>query len=353
MDITTISLKKFQSIIMEAPTPLVAADEASATYALTLNAHLMSQGYVLSEALFDALKTAPSDLSVTLAETLLPAVKALKGSHVVHKPMYPNFPEQVIQASSAELYLNAIMHYYSEGEWLPSYNKLPRAFAFENVKFQVISMIDMATFCGLFSTLLSSRDSLSDEDKAIVEWFMAQDFAASLSMPSARVSPLLNAGLFQLGWFCCVLGGSIVALLATPLILAVHFRVIVPRYQRLRELRWLAGFLALGMVVDGSLALAGGYGSTEVPSEWQAWLPLPVWLWCLWPLFASTLHHALAWLWRHPWLAAACGAISAPLSYYSGAQLAGIALADWLLPVQAVIWGSLCLGIAYWKQRAA
>jgi hypothetical protein len=170
-------------------------------------------------------------------------------------------------------------------------------------------------------------------------------------MLTPRFTVLANAGLFQVGWFSCVLGGSNGALLATPLILAAHLWLIVPKAQRLRELRWLAGFLALGMVVDGSLALAGGYGPTEGPSGWQAWLPLPVWLWCLWPLFASTVHHALAWLWRHQWLAAAGGAISAPLSYYGGAQLAGIPLADWLLPTQALIWGSLCLGIARWKTR--
>ncbi|KPM76169.1 DUF2878 domain-containing protein [Cobetia sp. UCD-24C] len=165
-------------------------------------------------------------------------------------------------------------------------------------------------------------------------------------MLSERPGALLNAGLFQLGWFCCVLGGSTVALLATPLILAVHLWLIVPMGERLRELRWLAAFVALGMVVDGSLSLAGGYTITSDTPGWAHWLPLPVWMWCLWPLFASTIHHALRWLWQRPWLAAACGAISAPLSYYGGAQLASVTLADWLLPAQALIWAGLCLGIA-------
>lgn len=163
--------------------------------------------------------------------------------------------------------------------------------------------------------------------------------------PNTRL--LLNAGLFQLGWFSCVLGGSLVATLMAPLILAFHLAVIVPAHQRRRELRWLIGFAALGMVIDGSLSLAGGYSLTpEASVGWAQWLPLPVWMWWLWPLFASTIHHALAWLWKRPWLAAAGGAVSAPLSYYGGAQFAGIGLADWLLPAQSLIWGVMCLGIA-------
>jgi hypothetical protein len=166
---------------------------------------------------------------------------------------------------------------------------------------------------------------------------------------SPRITPLLNAGLFQLGWFSCVLGGAWVALLVTPLILAAHLGWVVPQARRARELRWLGGFLALGMVVDGGLTLAGGYSLPATAPDWTHWLPLPVWMWCLWPLFASTVHHALHWLWQRPWLAAIGGATSAPLSYYGGAQLADVTLADWLLPAQALIWGGLCLAISRWK----
>lgn len=162
--------------------------------------------------------------------------------------------------------------------------------------------------------------------------------------PQARA--LLNAGLFQLGWFSCVMGRPLIATLVAPLILVLHLTIVVPAHQRMRELRWLIGFTALGMVVDGSLSLAGGYTLPAQASDGiTTWLPLPVWMWWLWPLFASTIHHALSWLWQRPWLAAVGGAVSAPLSYYGGAQLAGIGLADWLLPVQALIWAGLCLGI--------
>jgi|GEM_PF-6802451 len=37
------------------------------------------------------------------------------------------------------------------------------------------------------------------------------------------------------------------------------------------------------------------------------------------------------------------GAVGGPLSYYAGAELAGVSLAPWLLPVQALVWAGLCL----------
>ena len=183
MNITTISLKKFQAIVLDAPETAANDDKASTAYVLTLNANLMSQGYVLSEDTFNTLKSWNRTAVVMLAETLMTAIKQLKGSHVKHAPMYPNFPQQVIEASDFELYMNAILHYYSAGQWQPDYPELPRKFAFEEVKFQAIGMIEKAQFRGLFTTLLSSRDSLSEEDKAIVKWFLAQDDADQLSVP--------------------------------------------------------------------------------------------------------------------------------------------------------------------------
>lgn len=40
--------------------------------------------------------------------------------------MYPNFPQQVADASDAELFINAVIHYISMGSWTPEYEKAPR-----------------------------------------------------------------------------------------------------------------------------------------------------------------------------------------------------------------------------------
>lgn len=175
MNALQITVEKFQAVILN-PESLAQSSNASPAHVLTLNANMMSLGFILSENLFKTLVQSDQQTTVRLADELIPVLKRLKGAHVKHQPMYPNFPQQVIEASDSELFWNAILHYYSLGTWQPDYEALPREFSFESVKFQSIDLIDEATFRQLFTTLVSSNDSLSAHDKAIVEWFLRQDY---------------------------------------------------------------------------------------------------------------------------------------------------------------------------------
>ncbi|MYL22837.1 DUF2878 family protein [Halomonas alkaliantarctica] len=159
---------------------------------------------------------------------------------------------------------------------------------------------------------------------------------------------LANVLRFQAGWFLCVLGGSWLALAGGSALIAWHLRAMaVPG-----EWRLLLGFALLGLLVDGGLSLLGGF---DFSGHTRVFGVMPLWLWMLWPLFATLILHSLRWLWRYPWLALLGGATSAPLSYYGGATLAGVELAPWLLPAQAVFWGALCVLMAryypHWVEK--
>ncbi|TLF49525.1 DUF2878 domain-containing protein [Halomonas urmiana] len=158
-------------------------------------------------------------------------------------------------------------------------------------------------------------------------------------MPDGAARLLCNLAAFQAGWFACVLGGSLIGGLVVALIVTLHLTWL----GRPGEWRWLAAFAVLGLAVDGPLALAGGFA---FPDGTLSIAGMPPWLWLLWPLFATLIHHSLAWLWSLPRLAALGGATSGPLSYFAGARLAGVELAPWLLPVEAMAWALICLALS-------
>ena len=146
---------------------------------------------------------------------------------------------------------------------------------------------------------------------------------------------IANAVLFQIGWFACVMGGSSYWLLLAVAVLLVHLLWISSWAAEGKLLLWIT---ALGIVLDSLLMHVGvfGFGNES--------LLIPLWLIVLWPVLATTLNHCLAWTAQPWWRASLLGATSAPLSYYAGAQLAGVALpygtATTLL-VLALIWAAV------------
>lgn len=153
---------------------------------------------------------------------------------------------------------------------------------------------------------------------------------------TARWRLLLNAGLFQLGWFACVFGASQPWLLLIALAcLAAHLRWVA---QAAEELRALLKVGACGWVLDSLLMHLGIFDFEQAGGN--GWV-LPLWLAGLWLLFASTLRHSLQWTARPWWLGSLLAAIGGPLSYLGGAKLAGVGL-----PLG--VWPSLLLLAAIW-----
>lgn len=165
------------------------------------------------------------------------------------------------------------------------------------------------------------------------------------------IKPVLNAILFQLVWFVCVLAGNLWAVVATLVFLIVHH---VYFMRTRREWRLIIIFLVMGIVIDGSLFHLGLFlpnvGTlTQADSSLMALFP-PLWLMCLWVSVATLFVHSLAFLRARYALTAMMGTIGPVLSYFAGANLAGIGLAQpiWLpLVAVAIVW-ALVLPLGFW-----
>lgn len=163
---TLISVKKLNGLVV---TPENGNND---TLALSLNASLMQLGYIMSTDLLDAVKSLSEQDAEDLYNELIPVLKAIKGADKKYAPLYPNFPQQVMDADDAELYRNAILHYWSSGSWKPDYEVLPREFAYEETTFKTLELKTEGDFNKVFTRLVGSNASISDEDKTIVEWFV-------------------------------------------------------------------------------------------------------------------------------------------------------------------------------------
>ena len=154
-------------------------------------------------------------------------------------------------------------------------------------------------------------------------------------MVSDRSHLLLNAALFQLTWFGCVLGGAVNEPVWGLLALGVLAAMALSRGKPGPDLRMVILLGATGFALD-SLWIATGlltYGDHTVA---------PVWVVALWLGVALTVNHSLAWLRNRPGLAAVLAAVAAPFTYLAGERLGAVQVpAVFGLAVVSAAWAAL------------
>jgi len=134
---------------------------------------------------------------------------------------------------------------------------------------------------------------------------------------------MTNILLFQIGWFSCIALDAYWPIMITVVILLIHFSYVCssPIYTRATlasEALLLFKVLLIGLAVE----LVYLWFDILMREDNVKFPPL--WLLCIWVLFATTLRHSLMWLRNNTLLSIVFAAIAAPGSYYAGAQLNGM-----------------------------
>jgi hypothetical protein len=130
---------------------------------------------------------------------------------------------------------------------------------------------------------------------------------------------LLNGLMFNVSWFGIVFFHS--SLLA-PLVAAIHVALHLRLMGRVGEPALIAVVLVVGLALDQVLFALGVFTLSG-----QSALA-PLWLGCLWPVLATTLSHAFAFLHSRLLLAAIFGAVGGCASYLAGTRLSPVAFAS-------------------------
>lgn len=138
----------------------------------TMQANIMKYGYIFDEAALTALSKAPKSFIVKMNESLITYLKILFGDSYEYKPFYKNFPREVMDMSNCELFWNAILHYLTNGDFVPESEEILRPYNMETGnKYTIIRLATEEEFDSIFTKLCSINSSLTPMDKAIVEWF--------------------------------------------------------------------------------------------------------------------------------------------------------------------------------------
>ena len=127
--------------------------------------NVQSLGYTFSKELFEALSHMNRDELKVFYSDLIPALKELVGADVEYNPMYPNFPTQVAEMDGIELFINAIVHYWSFGTLMPEYEKDERLPLIDVNKMALLSTGNHEDLMEIFKNLVASKTSLSAQDK--------------------------------------------------------------------------------------------------------------------------------------------------------------------------------------------
>lgn len=123
----------------------------------------MKLGFIFSEKATKVLAR-NQEIEVEVFKVL----QSLVGANKAWRPFYPNFPKQVRNAHTVELFFNSVAHYWTDGQWKPQYQKESRLPLYEDVQFKEIGLSSKSDLLTVFNNLLSSNGSLAEKDNEII-----------------------------------------------------------------------------------------------------------------------------------------------------------------------------------------
>ncbi len=163
-----ICVRRCQKVLIDFPASSRAVEN---TELASFVKNLESVGYTPSEDLIKACSTLSLADLTTVNNDVMQSLHKAVGADRDFKPMYPNFPEQVMNMSDAQLFWNALLHYWRDGHLLPASQKQPRPSLNEG-KLKPLNLGLREEFDDIFTQLSTANTSISSQDQEDLVWFV-------------------------------------------------------------------------------------------------------------------------------------------------------------------------------------
>lgn len=146
----------------------------SLAHAATLQKEIEQLGFLFTLPMLQALQSCPITEMTEFQFVLLKTLRERVGSHRSFHPLYPDFPTQVMALPDAELYLNAVIHYWTDGQYFPAVAPSLRPALATRSPTTAIDFGSKEEFEAIFTRLAGARSSLSIQDREDITWFIKQ-----------------------------------------------------------------------------------------------------------------------------------------------------------------------------------
>ena len=159
-----ILLRRKNKVILGTGTARLTNDR----YITAIMKNIEELGYTFSREVFDVLRTYSVNELTEFYLELKAALMKLVGANVVYMPMYADFPKGVMDAHFSELYINAMVHYWSDGILYPKNHRKrvnDRLPLFDETKVKVLQLGSEADVRQIFDNICMSRTSISKTDR--------------------------------------------------------------------------------------------------------------------------------------------------------------------------------------------
>lgn len=192
-----ILLRRKNKVILGIGTAKVANDRCITT----IMKNIEELGYTFSREVFDVLRTYSVNELTEFYLELKAALMKLKGANVVYMPMYADFPKGVMDAHFSELYINAMVHYWSDGILYPKNHRKrvnDRLPLFDETKVKVLQLGSETDVRQIFDNICTSRTSISRTDREDVAYlFETENMKLPDNIPHKENAAYISALYLQ------------------------------------------------------------------------------------------------------------------------------------------------------------
>lgn len=135
--------------------------------------NMQSLGFMPSKDLMDALSSLSYDEFVNIADDIYSQLVQLAGSRTNMIPMYPDFPEVMMSLSDEQLFIDAIVHYFTMGTWEARFQEKIRISTESLLALKTIELGSKEDLMSYIPALANSSVSMSKSQRDNLEFLMS------------------------------------------------------------------------------------------------------------------------------------------------------------------------------------